>query len=715
MEPNEAASPTLTILGMTCQACAGAVERALRQVEGVVTADVSYATSSARIVTRRRVEEAALAAAVGHAGYRLLVGGSSLAERVRDLGAGEERELRRLALEAGVAGAALALVLAGMLLGPWPGVLPLAAVIAVAGAGGRTLVRGLRALARAAPDMNSLVALGTGAALIAGLLTHDHTHLHAAVMIAAFVLFGRWLEGRTKRRVGTAVERLFDLAPPFARVLRRGQEVEVPLAEVAVGNLVTVRPGERVPVDGDVISGRSEIDTALLTGESTPRAVAPGDRVIAGALNGTGAFSLRATGIGANSTLERIATAIHAAQASRAPAQRLADRLAAVFVPIVLAVAALGLGAAWLRGAPVGDAVAIAVAVLVVACPCALGLATPIAILAATDRAARAGFLVREAAVFETLGDVDVVVFDKTGTLSRGAPELESVVVLDGGRDDEWLALAAGAEAHSEQPFGRAVVRAARERSLQAPVCTEFEALPGRGVRTTVAGRVVEILRPSEVPELALRVAKIAASGASPVVLVVDGRPRALLAFRDPPHERARPVVAALAARGLAIEIVSGDDPNTVAAFAHELGIARHVGGATPEDKAAHVVSLRAAAARVLFVGDGVNDAPALVAADVGLAQGRGADVAIEAADVAWLESGVPDVQELLELAYETRRAIRQNLSWAFSYNLLALPLASGLLAPWIPWTPSPALAALAMAGSSLVVVGNGYRLARRR
>ena len=513
---------------------------------------------------------------------------------------------------------------------------------------------------------------------------------------------------------------LLDLAPPTARVLRRGEEIEVPLAEVKPGNLVLLRPGERVPVDGEILSGASSLDESMLTGEAMAVERGPGERVHAGTLNGHGALNVRATGIGERSVLGRIAAAVHAAQGSKAPVQRLADRVSAWFVPMVLLVAAATL-VAWLAaGAGWETALARVVSVLVVACPCALGLATPTAVMVATDRGAREGCLFRDAGALERLAGANVLVLDKTGTVTLGRPTLRRVVILgDGDLDEaELLRLAAAVERSSEQPLARAITAAAGERGVPPAAARDFRAEPGRGVRGLVGERTVWLGSPRAAEErglgteeLAMRVEEVSREGATPVVVAVDDVARGLFALGDPPRPESARAVRALEEAGLEVLLLSGDHPNVVRAVARELGIARWEGALRPEDKAERVRELRTAGRGVAMAGDGINDALALTEADVGFAMGGGADVAIEAADGALLRDDPSRLPVLIRLARRTMGTIRANLAWAFGYNVVALPLAAGVLAPWTGWAIPAPWSAAAMAASSVLVVSNSLRL----
>ncbi|MEM7305690.1 MAG: heavy metal translocating P-type ATPase [Planctomycetota bacterium] len=724
----------IPIRGMTCQACALAVERALARVPGVARAEVNYGSRTATIERdASRANGPALRAAVERAGYGVPDDAGdavrSLREDVEFSERAEADELRRnrrdvlLALALGVP---TAVAVARDDPGPWP---LLFATPLVFVAGWRILASGAKAARRGAPDMNTLVGLGSvaawGSAALAPLfpevLGHGVHHFRAAAMILGFVLIGRWLEGRARSRAGGAVRALLDLAPPTARVFRRGEEVEVPLAEVRPGNLVLVRPGERLPVDGRVLDGRSTVDESMLTGESVPLDVGPGDAVHAGTLNGLGALSVQAAGVGADSAVGRIAAAVHAAQGSRAPVQRLADRVSAVFVPVVLAIAAAAFAGTLIAGGGTPAAVGRVVAVLVVACPCALGLATPTAVIVAVGRGARDGVLIQRAGAIEELARVDTVALDKTGTLTRGEPALARVVALGGeSAGDEALAHAAAVERSSEQPLARAIVAAAEERGLQLPPCLGFEAEPGRGVRGEVRGLEVWVGSPRAADERGLAsdalgraLAGVTERGETPVVIALGAEPAAVLGLSDRLRGESAAAVRSLRELRLTPRILSGDHPAAVAAAAEALDIAEHEGQLTPADKAERIRAARAAGRRVLMLGDGINDALALEAADVGVAMGGGADVALEAADAALLRDDVAAVAALVDLGRRAMGTIRQNLVWAFAYNAIALPLAAGALSPWTGWTLPPAWGAAAMAGSSVAVVLNSLRLRR--
>jgi Cu+-exporting ATPase len=721
------------VSGMTCQACASKVERLLAAVPGVETAEVNYGSRTATLrLGTEGPDEGALRAALAREGYGLPEGALSGRSLEEDLDYAERAEREELARNRSgflVAATGTLLLMAGHAIGLPHAASPLVAAVVVFWAGRDLQRRGWRAARGLSPDMNTLVALGTTVAFLAGTLAGPFPtwlgdageHLHAATMITAFVLLGRWLESRARTTAGDAVRRLLELSPPTARVLQRGEEIEVPVEEVRPGQLVLIRPGERVPVDGRVMVGRSSLDESHLTGESFPVERGPGEEVHAGSINGDGALRLQATGIGADSTLGRIARAVREAQGSRAPIQRLADRVSAVFVPVVLGAALVTL-LAWLALDGPQAAITRAVAVLVIACPCALGLATPTAIVVASGRGAREGVLVRRAETLERLAEVDAAVFDKTGTLTAGEPRLERVLAAEGVEEHELLALAASVEAQSEQPLARAILAAAAERGVSRRPATEFQAEPGRGVRAVVGGRGVWIGSPRAAAARGLggvwlegALEELASSGWTPVVVEVDGAAAGAFGLFDAPRESAAGALDALRRLGIEPALLSGDELAPVRRLAAELAITDARARLRPEEKVAAVRELEAAGRRVLMVGDGVNDAPALAAAHVGVAMGGGADVALAAADCALLTDDPGRVALLLRLARATLSTIRANLFWAFAYNVVGLPLAAGALTPLGIGGVSPALAAGAMSASSVCVVMNSLRLRWRR
>jgi len=585
---------------------------------------------------------------------------------------------------------ALALVLA---VASWW--IPLLAVASVVWCGRRFTWAALKLLRQRVADMNTLVALGTWTAL----LSFRHEWLHAAAMITALVLVGRWLEARAKRRAGAAIRRLLELAPERARVERDGAEVDVPVAEVRVGDTCVVRPGERVPVDGEVLSGHASLDESMLTGESMPIERGPGEGVRGATVNRTGAFRMRATAVGAGTAFARIVAAVREAQASRPPVQRLVDRVAGIFVPVVIGIAvvtllAWGLSGDWSAG------LLHAVTVLVIACPCAMGLATPTAIVVGVGRAAEKGILFRDAAALELIAHVDTVAFDKTGTMTVGKPAVRDVRALSG----DLLAAAATALDLSEHPLAQAIVGYAREHGVEPEPPAVFRAVPGRGVRAKARG--TEILAGS------LRFLKeegvSAGEGPAGTVVAVarDGKLLGWFEIADPLRETTPKAVAALRDLGVSAVMLTGDNEAVARAIAAEAGVSEVRAGLLPEEK---LGALRALPGKVAMVGDGINDAPALAAAHVGIALGTGTGAAIEAAHATLARADLMGVADAIRLGRRTLRTIRENLFWAFFYNVVAIPAAAGILG----WTVTPAYGAAAMAFSSVSVVLNSLRLRR--
>ncbi|MEU1285944.1 heavy metal translocating P-type ATPase [Kitasatospora sp. NPDC005856] len=713
---------------MTCAACVGRVEKRLARIDGV-TAGVNLATGRARVLHPAGVPVAELVAAVERAGYTA----EPLPAGAPVVAAAEEPDERwRLLVTALLAVPVLVLsMVPSAQFTAWQWVCFALAVPVVTWGSAGFHRRALRGLRHAAATMDTLVSLGVVAsfgwsayALFLGgagdpdmrmpfSLTADgggtaHVYLEAAVGVPLFVLAGRLLEGRVRRRSGSALRALAELGAKQVCLREAdGEERLVPIELLLPGQEFVVRPGERVATDGMVLEGGSALDLGLLTGESVPVEVGPGDPVAGATVNVGGALVVRATAVGADTQLARITALVAQAQAGKARAQRLADAVAGVFVPCVLAIAASVLGF-WLgAGAAPQAAVTAAVAVLVVACPCALGLATPTALLAATGRGAELGVLVRGPEVLESLRRVDTVVMDKTGTLTTGRMELAAVTTADGLPQDEALRWAGAVEHRSEHPIGRAVAAAARERCGPPPAVAGFAATTGLGVSGTVEGRTVRVVRPDDTvlpPALAEAAARAGEAGRTAVAVELDGRPAAVLAVGDTLRPGSWRALHRLRGLGLETVLLTGDGPGAARAVAAELGIERVHASASPERKAEVVAELRAAGRTVAVVGDGVNDAVALASADLGAALASGSDAAIGAAGLTLVRGDIEAVVDAVRLARRTLATIRANLLWAFGYNLVLIPLAAvGLL--------NPMLAAVAMSLSSLLVVGNSLRL----
>jgi len=740
---------TLDLEGMSCAACVGRVERALTRVPGVVEASVNLATRQARVETTGGVPLAALVAAVGKAGYGARVASGAAADGGTARAAAAAAEERRLRRDVTVAAALTAPVFVlemGSHLIPGMHDWVMATIghhqswwlqfalttLVLFGPGRRFFAQGLPALARGAPDMNALVALGTGAAWLysvvatfaPGLLPAGTVHVYyeAAAVIVTLVLVGRLLEARARGRTSEAIQRLLRIQPPTARVYRDGEWRELPVEQVTVGDLIQVRPGDKVAVDGEVVEGASWVDESMITGEPIPAEKTVGSRVVGGTLNTRGAFSLRATQVGADTVLAQIIRMVEAAQGAKLPIQALVDQVTMVFVPVVMAIAVLTFGV-WLAFGPepaLSFALVNAVAVLIIACPCAMGLATPTSIMVATGRAAAMGLLFRQGQALQRLRDADVVALDKTGTLTVGRPELTDLFTTAGHTRDEVLALVAAVESRSEHPIAQAIVAAARTAGLPLAEPQGFEASPGYGVGAQVDGRRVEVGADRLMARLGLDASVFAAQaralgdeGKSPLYAAVDGRLAAIIAVADPLKPGSAQAVRALHALGLRVAMVTGDHARTAQAIARAAGIDEVVAEVLPAGKVEAVRGLREGGRRVAFVGDGINDAPALAEADIGIAIGTGTDVAIESADVVLMSGDLAGVPRAIALSRATMRNIAQNLFWAFAYNAALIPLAAGALWPATGLLLSPMFAAAAMSLSSVFVLGNALRLRR--
>ncbi|WPB57011.1 heavy metal translocating P-type ATPase [Xylophilus sp. GOD-11R] len=719
----------LLVGGMTCASCVARVEKALRAVPGVTDAAVNLATETARV----RVSPDAPADTDWPSRLRRAVRDAGYEPRTAEQAAEADSAPAWAGLLPVAAGGLLSLVLmAPMLLSPLgahtmlaPWLQALLAAPVQFGLGARFYRAGWAALRARSGNMDLLVALGTSAAYGLSLWlwwrapagAMPHLYFEASATVVTLVLLGKWLEARAKRRTGSAIRALQALRPETARVLRRKREVEMPVAELLVGDTVVLRPGERVPADGRVLEGRSQADESLLTGEPLPVDKAPGDRLTGGSVNGEGRLLVEVTAVGAETVLARVVRLVEDAQAAKAPIQRTVDRVAEVFVPVVLVIAALTMAGWLLAGAGVEASLVHAVSVLVIACPCALGLATPAALMTGTGVAARHGILVRDAAALEQARRIVTVAFDKTGTLTAGRPRLLAFDTVAGDDDARWLAVAAALQAGSEHPLARAVTAAAVERGLAAMTATDIRAEAGRGLRGVVDGR--EYLLGSErwMAEhgvaLPLTDRTGAHAGATVSVLAESvgdgGQARAVLSFGDLPREGAADALAGLRRRGLRLAMLSGDNPAAAAAMAAPLGLrADEVhAGLLPAGKVDALRAL-AQAGPVAMVGDGINDAPALAAADLGIAMGSGTDVALQAAGITLMRPDPALVGAALDIARRTGAKIRQNLFWAFVYNLAGIPLAAfGLL--------SPVVAGAAMALSSVSVMANALLLRRWR
>jgi Cu+-exporting ATPase len=729
---------TLPVSGMSCAACQTHVERALRETPGVRDANVNLMTHSARVIFDPVIApREKLVEAVREAGYDADL---TKADAVSSPKAQEHAEEPGLKWRAIVTLAVGAVVMtAGMpvfsrslpsfhLLGF---VLLAVTAIMMFWAGGSIYGRAWRAARHRSTNMNTLVAIGTGAAFLysaAATLVPGYFHRHgltvgsyydSVLLILGFLLLGQWLDARAKRRTMEALDALMRLESHTARVLREGKEVELPLAEVVVHDHVMVRPGERIPVDGLILSGTTSVDESLITGESTPVLRVTGERVIGGSLNYDGAFEYRATSIGADSVLGQMMRLMEQAQSSKAPMQQLADRVSGVFVPVVLGLAALTF-LAWMifaHGAPGANAaraLAVAITVLVIACPCAMGLAVPAALTVAVGRGAQWGVLFKGGESLERLARIDTIAFDKTGTITLGKPEVTEIQPAAGVSETELLTVAEAIEQRSEHPIAKAIVQAAGQRGIDVTAAEDVRAYPGRGIRGRVGNREIAAGNAALMRELGVAVSEVRnETGATRVFLCRDGLFLGSIAARDTLRPGTGEAIAALKKMGVRVVMLTGDTREAALGIAASAGIDEVFAGLLPEEKLEKIREMQRAGRKVAMIGDGINDAAALAQADAGMAVGTGADLAREAGDAILLSGEPKQMVRALLLARQALRVMRQNLGWALGYNVIGIPIAAGVLWPAFGILLNPAIAAAAMALSSVSVLANSLRLRR--
>ena len=737
----------LNIASMSCASCVGRVDKALADVPGVMSLTVNLAAETAVVEhLEGAVAPADLLAATAAIGYPAEVAEANANQSRVERKAEEADNLRRnVRLAAALTLPVFVLEMGAHLIPEfhmaversigtqtsWVIQFVLSTVV-LFGPGRRFFSKGLPALLRAAPDMNSLVAVGTGAAwsysvvatFLPGVLPEGvrAVYFEAAAVIVVLVLVGRWLEARAKGRTGAAIQALLGLQVRTARVLRDGETVKVDVDALGVGDTILVRPGERVPVDGEVIEGSSNVDESMMTGEPVPAPKAAGATVTGGTVNGTGSLVFRAARVGADTTLAQIIRMVEEAQGAKLPIQALVDRVTLRFVPAVMAFAALTV-VAWLVVGPdpaLTFALVAGVSVLIIACPCAMGLATPTSIMVGTGRAAEMGVLFRKGDALQELSNVEIIALDKTGTLTEGRPTLTDVVVAEGFDRDTVLGLVAAVEEQSEHPIAEAIVRGARSAGIAFRSASGFRSVTGYGVGAVVDGREVVVgadrhmIRENvDVASLVDTERGLADRGRTALYAAVDGKPAAVVAVSDPVKPASSAAIAALHDRGFEVAMVTGDRQETAEAIARETGIDHVIAGVLPDGKVAALDDLGAGGRKIAFVGDGINDAPALTHADVGIAIGTGTDVAIESADVVLMSGDLRGVVNAVDVSRRTMANIRQNLVWAFGYNVALIPVAAGVLFPAFGLLLSPVFAAGAMALSSVSVVTNALRLRR--
>ena len=738
---------TLNIASMSCASCVGRVDKALADVPGVLSVTVNLAAETAVVeYLEGAVLPADLMAATAAIGYPAEIAEANASQSRVERKAEEAESLRRNVLLAATLTLPVFVLEMGAHLIPafhmaiensigtqtsWVIQFVLATIV-LFGPGRHFFTKGIPALLRGAPDMNSLVAVGTGAAwtysvvatFLPGLLPEGvrAVYFEAAAVIVVLILIGRWLEARAKGRTGAAIQALLGLQVRTARVLRDGETIEVDVDALGVGDTILVRPGERIPVDGEVVDGSSNVDESMITGEPVPVAKRAGATVTGGTVNGTGSLTFQASRVGADTTLAQIIRMVEEAQGAKLPIQGLVDQVTLWFVPAVMALAALTV-VVWLAVGPdpaLTFALVAGVSVLIIACPCAMGLATPTSIMVGTGRAAEMGVLFRKGDALQELSNVDVIALDKTGTVTEGKPTLTDVVVNEGFERNAVLGLISAVEEQSEHPIAEAIVRGARTEGVTVPSASGFRSVTGYGVAAMVDGKEVMVgadrymLRENvDTAALVDTERDLANRGRTALYAAVDGKLAAVIAVADPVKSASRAAISALHERGFQVAMITGDKQETAEAIARETGIDHVIAGVLPDGKVAALNDLSAGKRKIAFVGDGINDAPALAHADVGIAIGTGTDVAIESADVVLMSGDLRGVVNAVEVSKRTMANIRQNLVWAFGYNVALIPVAAGVLYPAFGLLLSPVFAAGAMALSSVSVLTNALRLRR--
>lgn len=743
-----------TVTGMTCAACSAAVERAVGQIEGVNAVNVNLLANSMVVEYDDSVlQPNSIIAAVSAAGYGASLASESQKQVAAAQGSPIEDEIAHMKRRV-IISLVFMVLLMYVAMGPMVGLPVPHFLVGLENAGTMALVQllltlpvlfvnrqyfevGFKTLWRRNPNMDSLIAIGSGAAVAYGVFalfrivyglghgnldlvahySHD-LYFESAGMILALITLGKFLEARSKGRTSEAIARLTDLAPKTATVLRDGVEVEVPVGELAVGDIIVIRPGQSIPVDGVIVEGSSAVDESALTGESIPVAKSVGDQVISATLNKAGSFKFQATRIGEDTTLAQIIRLVEEAGTSKAPIAKLADRISAVFVPVVIAIALVSFVVWLLLGYPFEFALTTAVAVLVISCPCALGLATPVAIMVGTGQGALHGILIKSAEALETAHSVDTVVLDKTGTITAGRPEVTDVIPSGELTAQELLRLGASLEKPSEHPLAEAIVAKAEQESLVLTPVQEFLAVPGKGIRaqlegnTYLAGNLLFMQENGiELGAFLSQADALAEQGKTPMFFANTERVLGIIAVADLVKPSSREAIAQLHQLGLEVVMLTGDNRRTAEAIRKELQLEAVLAEVLPEDKEREIRRLQEQGKTVAMVGDGINDAPALARAQVGIAIGAGTDVALESADIVLVKNDLRDVVTAIKLSKATLRNIKQNLFWAFFYNSLGIPLAAGVLYPLLGWRLSPMYAAAAMSLSSIFVVTNALRL----
>ena len=740
---------TIKIGGMTCAACSSRVEKALSKTEGISKASVNLATETAaveydpKIIRLTEIEDV-----VRKTGYEVLR--AEKESQVDEHKLRKEKEIRtlrvKLIVSAIFAVPLLYLAMAPMIPGislPIPGFLApdlypvafgltqLLLVIPVVAAGNRFYTIGFRALIQRSPNMDSLIAIGTTAAIVYSIYSlyviswghMDGVHglyFETAGVIITLILLGKSLEAVSKGKTSDAIKKLMGLTPKTAVVIKDGKETLVPISDVEIGHIILVKPGERIPVDGQVVEGYTSIDESMLTGESIPIDKKVGDNVYAASINKNGVIRFRATKVGGDTALAQIIKLVEDAQGSKAPIAQMADIVSGYFVPIVVAIASLAFVGWLIAGHTLAFALTIFISVLVIACPCALGLATPTAIMVGTGKGAEHGILIKGGEALETAHKIDAIIFDKTGTITEGKPEVTDILPASGITRERLLQMAASGEKGSEHPLGEAIVRSAEKEGLKLYPVEDFQAIPGHGIEGTIDGvhalignRKLMDDRNIELEEFEARSGQLAEEGKTPMYVALSGQLSGIIAVADVVKQSSESAIKKIQEMGIEVVMITGDNEKTARAIAKQVGVDRVLAEVLPQDKANEVKKLQEEGRKVAMVGDGINDAPALVQADIGIAIGSGTDVAMESADIVLMRSDLMDVPTAIHLSKSTIRNIKQNLFWAFGYNVAGIPVAAGLLYIFGGPLLNPMFAAAAMSLSSVSVVSNALRLRR--
>ncbi len=735
---------TIPIEGMTCAACSRAVERALNKLDGVERGSVNLATERASVVyDPEKVRLSHIREAIVKAGYKPLeIETKNQADTNRQRREKEISTMWTKFIVSLVFTAPLFYIAMGHMIGlPVPGfmdpgtnplnfaLVQLILTIPTIIAGYRFYTVGFKTMLKGSPNMDSLVAMGTSAAFIYGLYAiweiiqgntqyAQNLYFETVGVIITLILLGKTLETVAKGRTSDAIKKLMDLTPKMATVIQQGKEVTIPIEEVEVGDIIVVKPGQSIPVDGEVVDGLTSVDESMLTGESIPVEKKAGDRVVGGSLNKTGSIRFRATRVGSDTALAQIIRLVEEAQGSKAPIAQMADIISGYFVPIVFAIAVVAGLAWWISGESTLFSLTIFISVLVIACPCALGLATPTAIMVGTGKGAENGVLIKSGEALETAHKIDTVVLDKTGTITLGHPKVTDILVFGEMDKDELLRLAASAEKGSEHPLGEAIVERAIEKGMELESLNNFNAIPGHGIEAEISGRNMLLGnmrlmndRGIDLGDSLAHSERLAEEGKTPMYIAIDQKLSGIIAVADVLKDSSQDAIKALHGLGLEVVMITGDNQRTAQAIAKQVGIDRVLADVLPQDKANQVKRLQGLGKKVAMVGDGINDAPALAQADIGIAIGSGTDVAMESADIVLMRSDLRDVSTAIELSKKTIANIKQNLFWAFAYNTAGIPIAAGLLHVFGGPLLNPMIAAAAMAFSSVSVVTNALRL----